>query len=161
GATGLRPHVPDAVLRSDPERDRHGHHGGGEHLRPRSREFDPDGRTRRPVLPGAAASGGSVLDAARGRAARVPRRELAGTVSRRPRPTPPARIAVRCAIRERVMTMRDPQSHFNCRVDGAVAVVSLARPERKNPLTFESYAALRDWFRGLTADHEVKAVVIG
>ena len=60
------------------------------------------------------------------------------------------------------MTMPDSQTpHFNCRIDGAVAVVSLARPDRKNPLTFESYAALSDWFRGLTADHDVKAVVIG
>jgi enoyl-CoA hydratase/carnithine racemase len=60
------------------------------------------------------------------------------------------------------MTMRDSQpTHFNCRVDGAVAVISLARPERKNPLTFDSYAELRDWFRGLVSDHDIKAVVIG
>jgi enoyl-CoA hydratase/carnithine racemase len=60
------------------------------------------------------------------------------------------------------MTMRDFQAtHFNCRVDGAVAVISLARPERKNPLTFDSYAELRDWFRGLVFDDDIKAVVIG
>jgi len=60
------------------------------------------------------------------------------------------------------MTMRDRQAeHFNLRVDGAVAVISLARPERKNPLTFESYAELRDWFKGLAFDHDIKAVVIG
>ena len=60
------------------------------------------------------------------------------------------------------MTMRDFQTtHFNSRVDGAVAVISLARPERKNPLTFESYAELRDWFRALVFDPDVKAVVIG
>jgi enoyl-CoA hydratase/carnithine racemase len=60
------------------------------------------------------------------------------------------------------MTMRDFQAkHFNWRVDGAVAVISLARPERKNPLTFDSYAELRDWFRGLVFDHDIKAVVIG
>jgi enoyl-CoA hydratase/carnithine racemase len=51
--------------------------------------------------------------------------------------------------------------HFNLRVDGRVAVVSLARPERKNPLTFDSYAELRDWFRGLASDRDVSAVVIG
>ncbi len=51
--------------------------------------------------------------------------------------------------------------HFNHRVDGAVAVISLARPERKNPLTFESYAELRDWFRALAVDDDIKAVVIG
>src|SRR5690606_38964839 len=33
------------------------------------------------------------------------------------------------------------------------------RPERKNPLTFDSYAELRDWFRDLRYDDEVKAVV--
>ena len=60
------------------------------------------------------------------------------------------------------MTMRDAQpTHFNCRIDGAVAVVALARPERKNPLTFDSYAELRDWFRGLVSDRDVKAVVVG
>jgi enoyl-CoA hydratase/carnithine racemase len=53
-----------------------------------------------------------------------------------------------------------PPAHFNLRVDGAVAIVSLARPERKNPLTFDSYAELRDWFRGLAADDGIKAVVI-
>jgi enoyl-CoA hydratase/carnithine racemase len=51
--------------------------------------------------------------------------------------------------------------HFNRRIDGAVAVISLARPERKNPLTFDSYAELRDWFRALAFDHDVKAVVVG
>ena len=60
------------------------------------------------------------------------------------------------------MTMRDFQAaHFNLRVDGAVAVISLARPERKNPLTFDSYAELRDWFRGLASDEDIKAVVVG
>jgi enoyl-CoA hydratase/carnithine racemase len=60
------------------------------------------------------------------------------------------------------MAMRDLHPvHFNWRVDGAVAVMSLARPERKNPLTFESYAELRDCFRGLAFDPEIKAVVIG
>ena len=48
---------------------------------------------------------------------------------------------------------------FALRREGAVAVVSLDRPERKNPLTFESYAALRDWFRALRDDEAVRAVV--
>ena len=39
--------------------------------------------------------------------------------------------------------------HFNCDVAEKVAVLSLNRPERKNPLTFASYAELRDWFREL------------
>ena len=50
--------------------------------------------------------------------------------------------------------------HFNWRINGSVAVVSLARPERKNPLTFESYAELRDTFRALSTADDVKAVVI-
>jgi enoyl-CoA hydratase/carnithine racemase len=57
--------------------------------------------------------------------------------------------------------MRDAQPvHFNWRVDGGVGVISLARPERKNPLTFDSYAELRDLFRGLASDDVIKAVVI-
>ena len=58
------------------------------------------------------------------------------------------------------MTMRDLRPvHFNWRVDGTVAVVSLARPERKNPLTFESYAELRDTVRALASADDIKAVV--
>jgi enoyl-CoA hydratase/carnithine racemase len=60
-----------------------------------------------------------------------------------------------------VTAMQGHPAHFNCRVDGAVAVLSLARPERKNPLTFDSYAELRDWFRNLAADSPIKAVVVG
>ncbi len=51
-------------------------------------------------------------------------------------------------------------THFNWRLDGGVGIISLARPERKNPLTFESYAELRDLFRGLGSEDAVKAVVI-
>ena len=50
--------------------------------------------------------------------------------------------------------------HFLLEVDGAVATVTLNRPERKNPLTFESYAELRDLFRALVYDPSVKAVVV-
>jgi enoyl-CoA hydratase/carnithine racemase len=48
---------------------------------------------------------------------------------------------------------------FEWRVDGCVAVIRLNRPDRKNPLTFESYAELRDTFRALAATDRVKAVV--
>jgi enoyl-CoA hydratase/carnithine racemase len=41
-----------------------------------------------------------------------------------------------------------------------VATITLDRPERKNPLTFELYAELRDFFRALSAQPEVRAVVI-
>jgi enoyl-CoA hydratase/carnithine racemase len=50
-------------------------------------------------------------------------------------------------------------SHFLWRMDGAVAVIQLNRPERKNPLTFDSYAELRDAFRALPYAEDVKAVV--
>ena len=50
--------------------------------------------------------------------------------------------------------------HFSFRVEGAVAVVSLNRPERKNPLTFDSYAELRDLFRNLVYAEDIKAVVL-
>jgi enoyl-CoA hydratase/carnithine racemase len=49
---------------------------------------------------------------------------------------------------------------FRWRVEGKVGVITLDRPERKNPLTFESYAELRDLFRGLTDAPDVRAVVI-
>ncbi len=55
--------------------------------------------------------------------------------------------------------MRTDVSHFQCDIADGVATVSLNRPERKNPLTFESYAELRDWFRDLHYDDTVKAVV--
>jgi enoyl-CoA hydratase/carnithine racemase len=50
--------------------------------------------------------------------------------------------------------------HFLWRFDGGVGVVTLNRPEHKNPLTFESYAELRDLFRALIAAPAVRAVVV-
>ncbi len=50
--------------------------------------------------------------------------------------------------------------HFGWQLDGKVATVTLNRPERKNPLTLESYAELRDTFRDLTYADGVKTVVI-
>ena len=50
--------------------------------------------------------------------------------------------------------------HFLWQLDGKVATITLNRPERKNPLTLESYAELRDTFRNLTYAEGVKAVVI-
>jgi len=44
--------------------------------------------------------------------------------------------------------------------DGRVATIRLNRPERKNPLTFESYAELRDLFRDLTYASDIRAVVL-
>ena len=51
-------------------------------------------------------------------------------------------------------------AHFRWEMRGATAVITLNRPERKNPLTFESYAELRDTFRGLRYCDDVKAVII-
>jgi enoyl-CoA hydratase/carnithine racemase len=50
--------------------------------------------------------------------------------------------------------------HFIWEVAGKVATVTLNRPERKNPLTFESYAELRDVFRALKNAPDVGSVVI-
>ncbi len=50
--------------------------------------------------------------------------------------------------------------HFQWQQEGAIGFVTLNRPERKNPLTFDSYAELRDTFRALVDDESVKAVVI-
>jgi len=53
--------------------------------------------------------------------------------------------------------MREPK-HFQWRVEGKVGVITLNRPEKKNPLTFESYAELRDFFRA--PPREVKVIVV-
>ena len=50
--------------------------------------------------------------------------------------------------------------HFGWAVQRQVGVITLNRPERKNPLTFDSYAELRDLFRLLGAADDVRAVVI-
>ncbi|MBL8277441.1 MAG: enoyl-CoA hydratase family protein [Pelomonas sp.] len=50
--------------------------------------------------------------------------------------------------------------HFGWHQQGAVGVITLNRPERKNPLTFDSYAELRDLFRRLAYVDEVRAVVV-
>jgi len=50
--------------------------------------------------------------------------------------------------------------HFSFAVSGKVATVTLSRPERKNPLTFESYAELRELFRALQYAQDVRAVVL-
>jgi enoyl-CoA hydratase/carnithine racemase len=49
--------------------------------------------------------------------------------------------------------------HFRWEVKDQVATVILNRPERKNPLTFESYAELRDTFHRLRYADDVRAVV--
>ena len=56
--------------------------------------------------------------------------------------------------------MTPSPQHVGWSVSERVGTVTLNRPERKNPLTFESYAELRDRFRGLAHDHHVRAVII-
>ena len=50
--------------------------------------------------------------------------------------------------------------HFAYSFEDGVATLTLNRPERKNPLTFDSYAELRDLFRTLNSATDVKTVVI-
>ncbi|HUB76830.1 MAG TPA: enoyl-CoA hydratase family protein [Solirubrobacteraceae bacterium] len=45
-------------------------------------------------------------------------------------------------------------------VEERVATLTFERPAKKNPLTFAIYAALRDWFRGVAADRDVRAIVL-
>jgi enoyl-CoA hydratase/carnithine racemase len=58
----------------------------------------------------------------------------------------------------------DPSSlepeHFLWAFSDGVATITLNRPERKNPLTFDSYAELRDTFRALVHTPTVKVVVL-
>ncbi|TCD11865.1 enoyl-CoA hydratase family protein [Oricola cellulosilytica] len=54
--------------------------------------------------------------------------------------------------------MKSPK-HFLLEIDEGVATVRLDRPERKNPLTFESYDELGRWFRGLAHEDHINAVV--
>jgi enoyl-CoA hydratase/carnithine racemase len=50
--------------------------------------------------------------------------------------------------------------HFLWEMRGDVALITLNRPETKNPLTFDSYAELRDTFRALPGSDDVRAVVL-
>jgi enoyl-CoA hydratase/carnithine racemase len=55
-----------------------------------------------------------------------------------------------------------PARHFGWAAsdDGRVATITLNRPDKKNPLTFESYAELRDLFRDLSFAADVRAIVL-
>jgi enoyl-CoA hydratase/carnithine racemase len=56
------------------------------------------------------------------------------------------------------MATLKPQ-HFLWEVSGRIATIRLNRPERKNPLTFDSYAELRDTFRALVYADDVDVVI--
>ena len=51
-------------------------------------------------------------------------------------------------------------AHFQWQVEGKLGLVTINRPEKKNPLTFDSYAGLRDLFRKLQHANDIKVVII-
>ena len=55
--------------------------------------------------------------------------------------------------------MRQDVKHFRLEVADGIATIRLDRPDRKNPLTFESYAELRDWFRDLVYADDINVVI--
>ena len=64
---------------------------------------------------------------------------------------------------ERLKPYRDYRAthfRFAASPDGKVATITLDRPAKKNPLTFDAYAELRDLFRGLVQASDVKVVVV-
>jgi enoyl-CoA hydratase/carnithine racemase len=62
-------------------------------------------------------------------------------------------------VNQHSLALWRPQ-HFNLSIVGSVAHVTLSRPEKKNPLTFESYGELLGLFRDAAADDEIKAFVL-
>ena len=60
---------------------------------------------------------------------------------------------------KRVQLANYKAAHFGYAVTGKVATITLNRPERKNPLTLESYGELRDLFREMVYATDVRAVV--
>jgi enoyl-CoA hydratase/carnithine racemase len=64
------------------------------------------------------------------------------------------------AVFKRVKGAELAPKHFGWKLDNKVATITLNRPERKNPLSFQSYGELRDTFRDLQYATDVKAVVL-
>ncbi|ARP88820.1 enoyl-CoA hydratase family protein [Bordetella genomosp. 9] len=65
------------------------------------------------------------------------------------------------AHHKRPMAAIHPRTfRWEAREGGKVGVITLDRPERKNPLTFDSYAELRDLFRALVYATDVKVIVV-
>jgi len=60
---------------------------------------------------------------------------------------------------KRIQLANYKATHFGYSVTGKVATITLNRPERKNPLTFDSYGELRDLFREMVYATDVKAIV--
>src|SRR5215471_11342106 len=66
---------------------------------------------------------------------------------------------IRPAVGGRALANYSAQ-HFRYKCSEGVACITLDRPERKNPLTFDSYAELRDLFRAMSTATDVKSVVL-
>jgi enoyl-CoA hydratase/carnithine racemase len=64
------------------------------------------------------------------------------------------------AMRRAVAALQPQHFAWSTAHDGRVGVITLNRPSRKNPLTFESYAELRDLFRDLSYASDIRAIVL-
>ena len=64
------------------------------------------------------------------------------------------------AMRHPVAALQPQHFAWSTAHDGRVGVITLNRPSRKNPLTFESYAELRDLFRDLSYASDIRAIVL-
>jgi len=67
------------------------------------------------------------------------------------------------SMQHQLRPLRDHRArHFrwDASDDGRVATITLDRPEKKNPLTFDAYAELRDLFRALAYASDVRSVVV-
>jgi enoyl-CoA hydratase/carnithine racemase len=62
---------------------------------------------------------------------------------------------------DRIAALDHRAQTFGWHVEDGIGTVTLSRPERKNPLTFESYAELRDLFDDLRFESRIKALVLG
>ena len=51
--------------------------------------------------------------------------------------------------------------HFNYKTDNGIAIISMKGAKQKNPLTFDSYAELRDVFREMVYSDDIHAVILG
>jgi enoyl-CoA hydratase/carnithine racemase len=81
------------------------------------------------------------------------------TAAAMPQPTTTADTATRFRPPRVDFASLAPKT-FLWRRDGKVATITLNRPERKNPLTLESYAELRDTFRDLVYADDIKCIVL-
>src|SRR5262249_44073251 len=75
-------------------------------------------------------------------------------------PSDTDRVDPGLAAGNRVQLAGHTARHFQWQVADSVGTITLNRPERKNPLTFESYAELRDLFARLRLATDVHAIVI-